>query len=64
MHNQNNILELDLKRHPIMIINEELDNVKPTNIPQVKIDSFENSVKNKNLLEVIEKVKTERITKS
>jgi hypothetical protein len=56
-------MELDLKRNPIMIINEELDNVKPTNIPQVKIDSFENAVKNTNLLEVIEKVKRERITK-
>jgi hypothetical protein len=63
MPTQNNILELDLKRHPIMIINEELDNVKPLNIPQVKIDSFENAVKNTNLLEVIEKVKRERITK-
>jgi hypothetical protein len=63
MHTQNNIMELDLKRNPIMIINEELDNVKPTNIPQVKIDSFENAVKNTNLLEVIEKVKRERITK-
>ncbi|MBK8052243.1 MAG: hypothetical protein IPK35_02895 [Saprospiraceae bacterium] len=63
MHTQNNIMELDLKRNPIMIINEELDNVKPTNIPQVKIDSFENAVKYTNLLEVIEKVKRERITK-
>jgi hypothetical protein len=64
MQNQNSILELDLKRHPIMIINEELDNVKPSKIPQVKIDSFENAVKNTNLLEVIEKVKMEKITKS
>jgi hypothetical protein len=56
-------MELDLKRNPIMIINEELDNVKPSKIPQVKIDSFENAVKNTNLLEVIEKVKRERITK-
>ena len=63
MHNNNNIIDLDLKRHPIMIINEELDNVKPIKIPQVKIDSFENAVKNSNLLEVIEKVKKERITK-
>ncbi|HMR90162.1 MAG TPA: hypothetical protein PKD51_18500, partial [Saprospiraceae bacterium] len=63
MQTQNNILELDLKRQPIMIINEELDNVKPSNIPQVKIDSFENAVKNTNLLEVIEKIKRERITK-
>lgn len=63
MQNQNNILELDLKRHPIMIINEDLDNVKPLKIPQVKIDSFENAVKNTNLIEVIEKVKKERITK-
>ncbi|MCB9309830.1 MAG: hypothetical protein H6567_07230 [Lewinellaceae bacterium] len=63
MHTQNNILELDLKRHPIMIINEELDNVKPTNIPQVKIESFENAVKNTNLLEVIEKVKRKKIPK-
>ncbi len=63
MHTQNNILELDLKRHPIMIINEELDNIKPSNIPRVKIDSFENAVKNTNLLEVIEKVKREKITK-
>ena len=63
MHTQNNIMELDLKRHPIMIINEELDNVKPSNIPQVKIDSFENAVKNTNLLEIIEKVKRERIVK-
>lgn len=63
MHTQNNILELDLKRHPIIIINEELDNVKPTNIPQVKIESFENAVKNTNLLEVIEKVKVKKIPK-
>ncbi len=40
-----------------MIINEELDNVMSNNIPQVKIDSFENAAKNTNLLEVIEKVK-------
>lgn len=46
-----------------MIINEELDRVKPKNIPQVKIDNFENAVKNTNLLEVIEKLKKERITK-
>ena len=46
MHNHNNILDLDLKRHPIMIINEELDNVKPSNIPQAKLDSFEKAVKN------------------
>ncbi len=63
MLTQNNIMELDLKRHPIMIINEELDNAKPSNIPRVKIDSFENAVKNTNLLEVIEKVKRERIVK-
>lgn len=63
MHTQNNILELDLKKHPIMIINEELDNVKPSKIPQIKIDSFENAIKNTDLLEVIEKIKKERITK-
>ncbi len=63
MHTQNNILELDLKKHPIMIINEELDNVKPSKIPQIKIDSFENAIKNIDLLEVIEKIKKERITK-
>jgi hypothetical protein len=39
------ILEIDLKRHPIMLINEDLDSAKATNIPQVKIDSFENAVK-------------------
>ena len=58
-----NILELDFKGHPIMIINEELYHVEPSNISQVKIDSFENAVKNTNLFEVIEKVKRERITK-
>jgi hypothetical protein len=63
MQNYNSILGLDLKRHPIMIINEELDNAKPSNIPQVKIDSFENAVKNSNLLEVIEKRKQESIIK-
>ncbi|MBK8391989.1 MAG: hypothetical protein IPL23_23120 [Saprospiraceae bacterium] len=63
MPNQHSILELDLKRHPIMIVNEELDNVKPSNIPQVKIDSFENAVKNTNLLEVVEKIKREKTTK-
>lgn len=63
MHNQNNILDLDLKRHPIMIINEELDNAKPSNIPQVKLDSFEKAVKNTNLLEVIEQLKKEGIKK-
>ena len=46
-----------------MIVNEELDNVKPSNIPQVKIDSFENAVKNTNLLEVVEKIKREKTTK-
>ncbi len=63
MHNQNNILNLDLKRHPIMIINEELDNVKPSNIPQVKLDSFEKAVKNTDIIEVIEKLKKEGIKK-
>ena len=57
------ILELDLKRHPIIIINEELDNARPSKIPQVKIDSFENAVKNTNLLEVIEKKKKKKISK-
>ncbi len=63
MQNYNSILGLDLKRHPIMIINEELDNAKPSNIPQVKIDSFENAVKNSNLLEVIKKGKQESTAK-
>ena len=63
MHNQNNILNLDLKRHPIMIINEELDNVKPSNIPQVKLDSFEKAVKNTDIIEVIDKLKKEGIKK-
>jgi hypothetical protein len=47
----------NLIKRPIMIINEELDNVMSNNIQQVKIDSFENAAKNTNLLEVIEKVK-------
>lgn len=45
----------NLIKRPIMIINEELDNVKATNIPKVKIDSFKNATTDTNLLKVIKK---------
>ncbi len=54
---------LDTKRRPIIAINKKLNKSRNMEIPQFKIDSFENAVKNTNLLEVIEKVRKERITK-
>jgi oligoribonuclease NrnB/cAMP/cGMP phosphodiesterase (DHH superfamily) len=57
------ILELDLKKHPIIVIDESLDHIKKPNFSQAKIDGFENAVKNTNLLEVVEKIQKEKITK-
>jgi hypothetical protein len=54
---------LDIKRKPIIAINKKLNKSRNMKIPQFKIDSFENAVKNTNLLEVIEKVRKERIKK-
>lgn len=57
------MLELDLRRNPIMVINPGLHNIDKIDVPQFKIDSFENAVKHTNLIEVIENMQKEKITK-
>jgi len=58
------IEKLDIKRNPIIAINKKLNKSRNMKIPQFKIDNFENDVKNTNLLDIIERVNNERVTKS
>ena len=49
------ILEMDLKRSPIIVIDESLDKHLDDEIPQYKIDSLIDSVRNTNLLDILKK---------
>lgn len=44
---------MDIKRKPINVINKKLIKSRNMETPHVKIDNFENAVKNTKLLEVI-----------
>ena len=59
----NQIETLDLKRKPIIAINKKLNSARNMELPQFKIDNVENAKKNTNLLELIDKINKERITK-
>ncbi|MBK9737722.1 MAG: hypothetical protein IPO92_23385 [Saprospiraceae bacterium] len=59
----NQIETLDLKRKPIIAINKKLNSARNMELPQFKIDNVENAIKNTNLLELIDKINKERITK-
>lgn len=58
------IEELDIKRNPIIAINKKLNKARNMKIPQFKIDDFESTLRNTNLIEVIEKVQKVKISKS
>ncbi len=57
------IESLDIKRKPIIAINKKLNSARNMELPQFKIDNIENAIKNTNLLELIDKINKERITK-
>ncbi|MBK7633889.1 MAG: hypothetical protein IPJ13_06030 [Saprospiraceae bacterium] len=59
----NQIETLDIRRKPIIAINKKLNNARNMELPQFKIDNVENAKKNTNLLELIDKINKERITK-
>ena len=59
----NQIETLDLKRKPIIAINKKLNSARNMELPQFKIDNVENAIKNTNLLELMDKINKERITK-
>lgn len=54
------LLQRDLKKDPILLINKKLNKYRNSNIPQEKIGKVKNLIENTNLFEAIEK---ERITK-
>ncbi len=59
----NQIETLDIRRKPIIAINKKLNSARNMELPQFKIDNVENAIKNTNLLELIDKIDKERITK-
>ncbi|MBK9567806.1 MAG: hypothetical protein WAT22_13700 [Saprospiraceae bacterium] len=59
----NQVETLDIRRKPIIAINKKLNNARNMELPQFKIDNVENAKKNTNLLELIDKINKERITK-
>jgi hypothetical protein len=59
----NQIETLDIRRKPIIAINKKLNTARNMELPQFKIDNVENAIKNTNLLELIDKINKERITK-
>jgi hypothetical protein len=58
------LLELDLRRNPLITIDESLDKYSNDPIPQIKIDSCNDAILNTNLLQVLLEIKKEKITKS
>jgi len=58
------IMELDLRKNPLVTIDESLDKYSNDPIPQFKIDKCNDAIKNTNLLQVLEEIKNERIMKS
>ncbi|MBK8627775.1 MAG: hypothetical protein IPN86_20095 [Saprospiraceae bacterium] len=59
----NQIETLDIRRKPIIAINKKLNSARNMELPQFKIDNVENAIKNTNLLELMDKINKERITK-
>ena len=59
----NQVETLDIRRKPIIAINKKLNSARNMELPQFKIDNVENAKKNTNLLELIDKINKERITK-
>lgn len=59
----NQIETLDIRRKPIIAINKKLNSARNMELPQFKIDNVENAIKNTNLLELIDKINKDRITK-
>ena len=57
------IESLDIKRKPIIAVNRKLNDARNMELPQFKIDNIVNAIKNTNLLELIDKINEERITK-
>lgn len=58
------LMELDLRRNPLVTIDESLDKYSNDPIPQIKVDKCNDAIKNTNLLQVLAKIKNERIMKS
>jgi hypothetical protein len=58
------LMELDLKRNPLITIDESLDKYSNDQIPQIKIDKCNDAIKNTNLLSVLAEIRKERISKS
>lgn len=58
------LMELDLRRNPLVTIDESLDKYSNDPIPQIKVDKCNDSIKNTNLLQVLAEIKNERIMKS
>lgn len=59
------LLELDLKKSPLIIVDDSLEKYEDDIIPQFKIDSVNDSVKNTNLLKIIkERNITEEMAKA
>jgi hypothetical protein len=54
---------LDIRRKPIIAINKKLNSARNMELPRFKIANVENAIKNTNLLELIDKINKERITK-
>jgi hypothetical protein len=59
----NQIETLDIRRKPIIAINKKLNSARNMELPRFKLENIENAIKNTNLLELIDKINKERITK-
>jgi hypothetical protein len=59
----NQVETLDIRRKPIIAINKKLNNARNMELPRFKLENIENAIKNTNLLELIDKINKERITK-
>ena len=47
------LLEMDLKKSPLIIVDDSLEKYEDDSIPQFKIDSVNDSVKNTKLLKIL-----------
>ncbi|MBK9565082.1 MAG: hypothetical protein IPO37_07860 [Saprospiraceae bacterium] len=54
------LMELVLRKNPLVTIDESLDKYSNDPIPQIKIDKCNNVILNTNLLQVLEQRKKER----
>ncbi|MBK8627025.1 MAG: hypothetical protein IPN86_16090 [Saprospiraceae bacterium] len=57
------LMELDLRRNPLITIDKTLDKYTNDPIPQTKIDKCNDAILNTNLLQVLAEIRKERITK-